>query len=102
MRSKHFRVTDIGYKSAEMTNICISLFSFVGDYFSTEKRYICCVLVLKKHKTQKIKENEKKMSFGEKNGDKKCNILCNNELCHFLSIAQNFSAQYSFELYLTN
>lgn len=77
MRSKHFRVTDIGYKSAEMTNICISLFSFVGDYFSTEKRYICCVLVLKKHKTQKIKENEKKMSFGEKNGDKKCNILCN-------------------------
>ena len=42
------------------------------------------------------------MSFGEKNGDKKCNMLCNNELCHFLSIAQNFSAQYSFELYLTN
>ena len=49
-----------------------------------------------------IKEKEKKMSFGEINGDIKCNMLCNNELCHFLSIAQNFSAQYSFELYLTN
>ena len=96
-------MTDIGYKSAEMTNICISLFSFVGDDFSTKKRYICCVLVLKKHKTQKkIKEKEKKMSFDEINGDIKCNMLCNNELCHFLSIAQNFSAQYSFELYLTN
>ena len=23
------------------------------------------------------------MSFGEINGDKKCNMLCNNELCHF-------------------
>ena len=79
------------------------LFSFVGVDFSTKKRYICCVLVLKKHKTQKkIKEKEKKMSFGEINGDIKCNMLCNNELCHFLSIAQNFSAQYSFELYLTN
>ena len=80
-----------------------SFFSFVGVDFSTKKRYICCVLVLKKHKTQKkIKEKEKKMSFGEINGDIKCNMLCNNELCHFLSIAQNFSAQYSFELYLTN
>jgi len=53
-------VTDIGYKSAEMTNICISLYSFVGDDFSTEKRHICCVLVLKKHKTQKkLKKNRK-------------------------------------------
>ena len=76
------------------------LFPFVGVDFSTKKRYICCVLVLKKHKTQKkIKE---KMSFGEINGDIKCNMLCNNELCRFLSIAQNLSAQYSFELYLTN
>ena len=92
-------MTDIGYKSAEMTNIYISLFSFAGDDFSTEKQYICSVLVLKKYKTQK---KEKKMSFGEINGDIKCNMLCNNELCHFLSIAQNFSAHYSFELYLTN
>ena len=79
------------------------LFSFVGDDISIKKRYICSVLVLKKHKTQKKnKGKEKKKSFGEINGEKKCNMLCNNELCHFLSIAQYFSAQYSFELYLTN
>ena len=42
------------------------------------------------------------MSLGKINREEKCNMLCNNELCHFLSIAQNFSAQYSFELYLTN
>ena len=47
------------------------LFSFVGVDFSIKKRYICSVLVLKKHKTQKkIKEKEKKMSFGEINGEK--------------------------------
>ena len=51
---------------------------------------------------KKIKENEKKMSFGEINGEGKCNMLCNNELYHFLSLARNISAQYSFELYLTN
>ena len=79
------------------------LFSFGGGDFSAKKRYICSIIVLKKHKMQKkIKENEKKMSFGEINGEGKCNMLCNNELCHFLSIAQNFSAQYSFKLYLTN
>ena len=61
-----------------------------------------CVSVKKAQNAKKIKEKEKKMSFGEINGDIKCNMLCNNELCHFLSIAQNFSAQYSFELYLTN
>ena len=58
--------------------------------------------VKKAQNAEKIKENEKIMSFGEINGEGKCNILCNNELCHFLSIAQNFSAQYSFELYLIN
>lgn len=42
------------------------------------------------------------MSFGEINGEKKCNMLCNNELCHFLSLAHFFSAQYSFDLHLTN
>jgi hypothetical protein len=37
------------------------LFSFVGVDFSTKKRYICCVLVLKKHKTQiKLKKKRKK------------------------------------------
>ena len=44
----------------------------------------------------------KKMSLGEINGEGKCNMLCNNELHHFLSLARNISAQYSFELYLTN
>ena len=68
------------------------LFSFVGDDVSIKKRYICSVLALKKHKTQKNKEKEKKMSFGEINGEKKCNMLCNNQLCHILSLAQIFSA----------
>ena len=32
------------------------------------------------------------MSFGEINGEKKCNMRCNNQLCHILSLAQIFSA----------
>ena len=44
------------------------LFSFVGDDISIKKRYICSVLVLKKHKTQKNKGKEKNKSFGEING----------------------------------
>ena len=42
------------------------------------------------------------MSFGEINGDKKCNMLCSNELCHFSINCIVLSAQHSFELYLTN
>ena len=49
-----------------------------------------------------LKKMRKKMSLGEINGEGKCNMLCNNELHHFLSLARNISAQYSFELYLTN
>jgi hypothetical protein len=39
------------------------LFSFVGVDFSTKKRYICCVLVLKKHKTQKKIKKKRKNEF---------------------------------------
>lgn len=42
------------------------------------------------------------MSFGEINGEEKCNVLFNNELDHFQSLARNILAQYSFEPYLNN
>ena len=80
-----------------------SFFLLVKGIFQLKKTvYLQYHSVKKAQNAEKIKENEKKMSFGKINGEGKCNILCNNELYHFLSLARNISAQYSFELYLTN